>query len=214
MNNRPTSAAIDRYRFKLAETPEEIEAIQRLCYRTFVVEIKQHPDSGSGRLVDKFHAKNHYLIGLRHDRVCGMVAVHDRPPFSVSAALARPQVLERLSPHLLEVRLLAIEPEERCHMLFSGLIWSVYDYAAAGGYRYLAISGLHQRQAMYEKMGFRPLGDPVRRGQADFVPMLADLDDLPEHAGQTLERFKRRQSRIGGRRLMCFADRRQPEQSR
>ncbi len=91
---------LDRYRFKLAETPEEIEAIQRLCYRTFVVEIKQHPDPGSGRLVDKFHARNHYLIGLRQDRVCGMVAVHDRPPFSVSAALPRPEVLECLSPHL------------------------------------------------------------------------------------------------------------------
>ena len=49
MIDRPTSAMTDRYRFKLAETPEEIEAIQQLCYRTFVVEIKQHPDPGSGR---------------------------------------------------------------------------------------------------------------------------------------------------------------------
>jgi hypothetical protein len=29
------------------------------------------------------------------------------------------------------------------------------------GYQYVAISGLRERQAMYERMGFRPLGAPV-----------------------------------------------------
>jgi N-acyl-L-homoserine lactone synthetase len=65
------------YQFKLADRPEEIDQIHRLVYRTFVLEIKQHPDPGGGRLIDKFHHKNRYLVADRERQVCGMVAVHD-----------------------------------------------------------------------------------------------------------------------------------------
>jgi hypothetical protein len=97
------------YQFKLAESPDEIEQIHRLIYRTFVVEIKQHADSGDERLVDKFHHKNRYLVAVRRGQVCGMVAVHNQPPFSVSDAIPTHGFLERLGPGVLEVRLLTVE---------------------------------------------------------------------------------------------------------
>jgi GNAT superfamily N-acetyltransferase len=179
------------YHFKLADRLDEIDQIHRLVYRTFVVEIKQHPDPGGGQWVDKFDHKNRYLVALREGQVCGMVAVHDRPPFSVADAIPAPGVLEGLAPGLLEVRLLAVEPAQRHRWLFGGLVWAVYDYAEQLGYQYLAISGLRERQGMYERMGFRSLGDPVPRGQAYFVPMLLQLSNLGERAQRTRDRLAR-----------------------
>ena len=56
---------VGQYVFKQAESQHEFEQIHALNYRTFVDEIAQHPDPGTGVLVDKFHAKNVYLIVLR-----------------------------------------------------------------------------------------------------------------------------------------------------
>jgi N-acyl-L-homoserine lactone synthetase len=179
------------YQFALADNPDEIDQIHRLVYRTFVVEVKQHADPGDGRLIDKFHHKNRYLVAKRASEVCGMVAVHDQQPFSVADAIATPGILEGLVPRLLEVRLLAVEPQQRHRWLFGGLMWAVYDYAGQSGYEYLAISGLLERRKMYERMGFRSLGDPVRRGQASFVPMLLSLSDLDRRAQQTRDGLAR-----------------------
>lgn len=104
------------YQFKLADSADEIEQIQRLVYRTFVVEIKQHPDPGEDRLIDKFHHKNRHLVAIRDGRLCGMVAVHDQPPFSVADAIPAPGLLERLCPDLLEV----VSFRQACMNIFGG----------------------------------------------------------------------------------------------
>src|SRR5262245_30317850 len=103
---------VGRYVFKLAETTKEFEQIHRLNYQSFVGEIPQHADTGAGVLVDKFHTKNAYFIVLRDDRVVGMVSAHDQPPFSIADRLSDPSILTRDGTRPLEVRLLALEPEE------------------------------------------------------------------------------------------------------
>ena len=180
------------YGFKLADRAEEFAQICRLLYETFVLEIGQHPDTGTGRHVDKFHHKNTYIVAVREAQLKGMLAVHDQPPFSVADAIACRDLLERLCPKLLEVRLLAVAREERGRQILAGFMWGVYQYAAAKGYQYLAISGLVERQRMYQLMGFRPLGGPVQRGKAMFVPMLLDLANLPERAQRNLKGLQRR----------------------
>ena len=90
MQNNP-----GRYLFKRAETEWELEQVHQLNYRTFVREIPQHSDPGSGRLIDKFHDKNDYFIALSGDRVIGMVSVHDRPPFSIAERLPDPRLIEQ-----------------------------------------------------------------------------------------------------------------------
>jgi len=60
----PVTIQFGRYTFKRAETVAEFEQIHALNYSTFVREIPQHEDPGDGRLVDKFHAENTYLICL------------------------------------------------------------------------------------------------------------------------------------------------------
>ena len=98
------------YSFKRAESKQEFEQVHRLNHRPFVDEIPQHPPTGSGILVDKFHHKNVYLIVLRDDRVVGMVSTHDQPPFSIADRLPDPKILYDIGTRPLEVRLLAIEP--------------------------------------------------------------------------------------------------------
>src|SRR5262249_21393962 len=84
---RGASMYQDAYFLKRALTTEKNKQTHRLNYRTFVTEIPQHHDTGDGRLVDKFHAKNIYFIAMRRDRVVGMISLHDQPPFSVADRL-------------------------------------------------------------------------------------------------------------------------------
>jgi aspartate aminotransferase-like enzyme len=178
---------VGQYVFKRAETGQEFEQIHRLNHRTFVDEIPQHPDSGGGVLVDKFHSKNAYLIVLREGQVVGMVSAHDQPPFSVADRLSEPGILNRPGTRPLEVRLLAIEPGERNSTMFFGLIWSLYEHARTNGYTHLFISGIADRVGLYERLGFVPLGPAVPCGQASFVPMMLTIGQLP----LKIERVKR-----------------------
>ncbi len=171
---------VGNYVFKRAESDDELAQIHRLNYRTFVSEIPQHPDSGTGVLVDKFHNKNHYLIVLREGRVVGMVSTHDQAPFSIAERLPDPAVLTRPGTRALEVRLLAIEPAERNSTMFFGLIWSLYEHARTNGYTHLFISGVLERVTLYERLGFVSLGPAISSGHASFVPMVLTIGQLPQ----------------------------------
>ena len=183
------------YQFTVASSPEQMEQVYRLNYATFVTELGQYKGDGSGRLVDKFDRKNTYLIALRDDRVVGMVTVHGEPPFSTAQRLADPSVLESIGGRLLEVRLLAINPEERQRMVFAGLLWHVQEYAREEGYAHLLISGHVKRVAIYERLGFRMLGPPVRSGKAEYVPMVVALAEMPDRIRGEIEIMRKHFSR-------------------
>jgi N-acyl-L-homoserine lactone synthetase len=178
-----------RYVFKIAETPQELADVHRLLYRTFVLEIPRYDDPGTDFLVDKYHERNVYFVAVRKGRVCGMTAVHDQPPFSAAAALDNPNVLLKLTPRLLEARILAVNPRERFGVVFAGLACSVHEYAKSSDYRYIVITGLTERQGMYERMGFRPLGPPRLRGNRHFVPMALDVSRLSKKVKWDLDRW-------------------------
>lgn len=167
------------YLFKQAESDQEFDQIHQLNYRTFVREIGQYSDPGTGRLVDKFHHKNVYFIGLKHGRVVGMLSAHDQPPFSISDRLEDPKLLEKPGMNVMEVRLLAVEPDERHSSLFFGLIYTIYHYAMEKGKTHLVISGVSNRLRMYQRLGFVPLGPAVQSGQAMFIPMILDFNRIP-----------------------------------
>ena len=88
------------YRFKRAETTDEFEQIFRLNHGVFAEELGQYAPQQSRALVDKFHDKNYYVIALEGDRVVGMIAFHDRPPYSVAQKLRDVSVLEKLVKRL------------------------------------------------------------------------------------------------------------------
>ncbi len=164
--------------FKEAETPEEIRQIHLLNHRIFAEEIGQHSPTSNHQLIDRFHSRNRYFIACKDGALVGMISVHDGPDFSVASRLRDPSVLDRLRAPL-EVRLLAILPEFRNRSLLAGLLWQIYRFASADNYSDLIISGIVERQPMYEKMGFRPMGPPVTQGAAAFLPMRLSLDSTP-----------------------------------
>ena len=164
-----------RYQFKAAETSEEFEQIFRLNHATFASELAQYVEVASGRLVDKFHAKNTYIVAVFGREVVGMVCAHGEPPFSVAGKLADPSVLQAHGK-LIEVRLLAVQPAHRNGIVMAGLMLGVYERAA--GYDTIVISGHIDQCGLYHELGFTDLGPPVRSGQAIYVPMAIRVADL------------------------------------
>ena len=165
--------------FKRADSAEEFDQIHRLNHETFVDEVGQYKDDGSGYLVDKFDYKNVYLVCKLNGDTVGMLAVHDQPPFAVASRLESPEVLERLCRRPLEVRLAAVKPDYRNSVALTGLIYIVYRVGRSNGYTHPIISGITHKVALYEKMGFRALGPPSVSGRAAFIPMALALDDVP-----------------------------------
>jgi aspartate aminotransferase-like enzyme len=127
------------------------------------------------------------LIAVRESRVVGMVSAHDQPPFSVTDRLQDPAVLTRPGTRPLEVRLLAIEPDERNTAIVMGLLYTVYEYARANDYTHLFISGVETRLDLYRRLGFVALGPGVPSGKMTFVPMALQVDQLP----LKMQRFKK-----------------------
>lgn len=191
-----TPLNIGPYVCKLAETDDEYDQVHELNYRTFVEEIGEYPDYQGDHLVDKFHDKNRYFIGTRDGRVVSMMAVHDQPPFSMAERLADPSVLSELGDRLLEVRLLAIEPEERHGVAFSGTLWYMIEWAIARGYTHLIIAGVADKEKMYTRMGFRAMGPAVPKGNVSFIPMVLPLNNLPGNIRRHIELLRRRVERL------------------
>jgi aspartate aminotransferase-like enzyme len=178
------------YEFKAASTEAEIEQIHRLNHETFVDEVGQCRATPDGRLIDKFHDKNTYFVAKRGDEVVGMVAVHDRPPFSIADRLADPEALARLGDRPLEVRLLIVRRDVRRGMVLPGLILAIRDHARLRESTHLLISGLRQRVPLYEKLGYRAMGPAVPCGSAEFVPMSLDFRRPPAASLRMLERWR------------------------
>lgn len=175
---------IGEYIFKPAESPEEFEQIHSLNYRSFVSEIPQHEDTGTGQLVDKFHEKNRYIVARQGDTVVGMICLHNQPPFSVADRLEDQSILEGFeNPY--EIRLLTVNPDHRNGFVIGGLLWSVYLKAQELGASHMIISAVESSLPLYKQSGFEPLGPPKRQGAAMFTPMAASMN----HIGTTKKRF-------------------------
>ena len=172
--------------FKIASEEWEFEQIHRLNYRTFVEEIPQHQRNAEGRLVDKFHAENIYIVGLDAGRVVAMVAFRGRRPFSLD------QKLPDLDRHIptgfvpCEVRLLAVDKDYRGTTVCAALLGTLATEAIRVGFDLALISGTTRQLRLYRHMGFKPFGPLVGSGEAVFQPMLLSLEDFDAHSGDTM----------------------------
>jgi hypothetical protein len=66
---------------KTPQPKTAFETLFQLNYETFGEEIPQHQRNSSGKLIDKYHERNNYLIGLVEDNVVGMVCYMTNRPF-------------------------------------------------------------------------------------------------------------------------------------
>lgn len=190
---------------KLATEDWEFEAIHRLNYRTFVEEIPQHAPNGDGRLVDRFHAENSYVIVREGDRVVGMLALRGKRPFSLDSKVAD---LDRHLPsgwRPIEVRLMAVESAYRKTSVFVALFEFTTRKCLADGYDLAVISGTTRELKLYRHLGFAPFGPLVGTPGAQYQPMFLTLDAYNRTANKSLvlrEAFKENRTTPDGINLL------------
>jgi aspartate aminotransferase-like enzyme/GNAT superfamily N-acetyltransferase len=172
--------AADSHPVSIRESvPADREAISHLLHSTFVAELGQYEDDGSGHHVDKFDSKNTYFLAESDGKLIGAIAVHSSPPFSVEARLPEGVRMAEIADHPLEVRLLCVAPGMRFSRIAFRLMASSYRHAVAHGFRELWISGVSEQLALYKKLGFEELGPPVAAGDSFFSPMRVKTEGLP-----------------------------------
>ena len=169
-----TSTSILTY--QIATEEWHFEAIHRLNYQTFVEEIPQHERNRAKRLVDKFHHENTYIICLRGRQLLGMVAVRAKRPFSLDEKLHGLDAHLPAGRSLCEIRLLAIEPNERSGIIFHGLICALLDHCRKQGYDLAVISGTVRQLKLYKHLGFVPFGPLVGPDDAKYQPMYIPVE--------------------------------------
>lgn len=156
--------------FKEANSLGELQQIHALNHLVFAAEIGQHPTNSTGLLVDSLHHQNRYFVAARSSVIVGMISANDGPDFSITKRLRDRRVLDSFKRPI-EIRLLAIARSERQRTIIAGLLWLVYRFAVSNGFSDLLISAIAEREPMYRKLGFHPLGPGVPEGAATFIPM-------------------------------------------
>jgi GNAT superfamily N-acetyltransferase len=175
--------------YKVANEEHEFEQIHRLNHRTFAEEIPQRPRQPDLRLVDRFHAENHYIIGLDGPRLIAMVALRGRRPFSLDEKLHDLDYHIPPGSHPCEIRLLAIEREVRGRGVFVGLLGRLADEFIRSGYNLALASGTVRQQRLYAHLGFVPFGPRVGSPEALFQPMSLSLGSFRLRARTLLSKF-------------------------
>lgn len=172
--------------FKFATEDWEFEQIHRLNYRTFVEEIPQHERSAAGRLVDKFHAENTYLICLCDQKLVGMLAVRGKRPFSLDHKLPDLDSYLPAGRTVCEIRLLAVEKKFRGARVLQGILALLWQHGVEMGYDLAIISGTTRQQKLYQHLGFVPFGPVVGTDDAQFQPMYITLETFEVTAREFL----------------------------
>ena len=181
--------------FKEAESSLELHQVHALNHRVFAEEIGQHQTNPSALLVDHLHAQNRYFIAVRDGVVVGMISVSSGPEFSIAKRLSDIHVV-RDFPRPLELRLLAIDPQQRNRTILAGLLWQAYSFALSNGFSHLLISAIAGRESMYRKLGFVTLGPAVPEGSASFIPMVMSVIEQRSANGNQIQLYQRHWQRV------------------
>ncbi|MEA2601215.1 MAG: hypothetical protein QOF89_2207 [Acidobacteriota bacterium] len=163
-------------RVKIASEPWELEQVYGLNYRTFVEEIPQHSPNEERRLVDRLLARSLCFVCLDGRRLRGMVAICDERPFSLDAKLER--LDDCLPPHRrpCEIRLLAVEKEDRGGLVFVTLMGALLRHAREKGYDLAVLSGAKSQLHLYRHIGCVPFGPPLGTEAAPYQGMYVTWD--------------------------------------
>ena len=163
-------------RYRIARTEQDFEQIFRLNHATFAVELPQHAPQPDGRLIDRFHSRNTYVIGCDGlDEVVAMIAFRSDRPFSLD------QKVHDLDRYLLparspcELRLLAIKSGWRMPGVLQGLLRFCIRELISRDFDLALISGTVRQRRLYARLGFLPFGPQVGIEPVVFQPMQLPL---------------------------------------
>ncbi len=157
--------------FGRATRDDEFEQIFRLNHQTFSAEIPQHPARNDGRLVDRFHAENAYVICKDKEDVVGMIALRARRPFSLDEKVPDLDKYLPANRSVCEIRLLAVRQGYRHSRVLPGLVRALARVCRQQGHEYAVISGTTRQLKLYAHLGFEPFGPLVGKPGAHYQPM-------------------------------------------
>lgn len=162
---------------------EDRRRIAKFNHEIFSEEIGQHQNQADGVLVDKFDYKNLYVIAERQGDICGLIAAHWAEPYSITEKF--PLFFDEILPTDVvgEVRLFAVRSSLRGTPVAMRLIAFLVECLRVTPVTVIAISGIAEREGLYRRLGFRPIGGPVRCGAASFIPMLMRREDALKRLG-------------------------------
>lgn len=167
---------MNQYTFKIADNDSDFEQIFELNYQTFVEEIPQHEKNESGKLVDKFHDENTYLICLKNGILHGMMALRDVRPFSLDAKVPD---LDQYLPEgrkTVEIRLLSVIPEARTGRVLRGLLELLVEHNQSQDWGLAIISATTRQLKLYKHLGFTSFGPLVGSAEAQYQPMYVEFE--------------------------------------
>lgn len=183
----PIGTSAGRVQFGVADRSAEYEAIFRLNHATFAGEIPQHPAQPDGRLVDRFHAENEYVIGVADGDLAAMLALRARRPFSLDHKLPDLNAYLPAGRSIVEVRLLAVATRWRARpSVFGGLVLAGARRGRERGHDFAVISGTTRQLPLYRRLGFVPFGPLVGSGNALFQPMALSLESFADSVAWAL----------------------------
>ena len=154
---------------------QDWDAIANLIHDTYALELGQYDPNEAGRMTDRLHDTNVYIVAYVQYELVGMLAMTlpSTAPFSTLNRL--PYVPQNIAERLdktAEIRLLAVKPDFRGSGVFDLLMRAAIKSVYQQGIEQVLISAIENRLPLYEFMGFRTIGEPVREGTAVYVPML------------------------------------------
>jgi hypothetical protein len=163
-------------RVKIASEDWELEQVYGLNYRTFVEEIPQHSSNDERRLVDRLLAQSVCYVCLDGRRLRGMVAISDERPFSLDAKIA--DLDSYLPPHRhpCEIRLLAVERDDRGGTVFIALMGALLRHSRRHGYDLAVLSGAKSQLHLYHHIGCMPIGPSIGTASAPYQGMYLTWD--------------------------------------
>lgn len=158
--------------FKVADQEDEFEQIHRLNHDTFAGEIPQHAPHPDGRLVDKFHDENTYIVAKNGEEVVGMICGRGNRPFSLDSKIPNLDEYLPKDRKVCEVRLLAVKKGWRSGPILPGLLLGIWRVCGGQqGYDHVIMSGTTRQLKMYRRLGFKPFGPLVGTPGAYYQPM-------------------------------------------
>lgn len=166
------------YTVKIANSQDEFDQIFKINYQTFVEEIPQHEANNYGKLIDKFHSNNTYIIVKKESEVVGMLSINTNRPFSLDSKISQLESYLPSHSKLAEVRLLSVIPGSRHTFVFIKLLKAIFQYGIENQIDMAVISGTVRQVKLYHHFGFVDFAKPVGSENAFYQPMYISFNSL------------------------------------
>ena len=162
-------------------TEQDWKAIAHLIHDTYALELGQYTPNEPGKITDRLHDTNVYIVAYLADELVGMLSMTEPSTAPFSTLKRLPSVPENIAEHLdrtTEIRLLAVKPAYRGSGVFDQLMKAAIMRCYQQGIERVLISAIENRVTLYEFIGFQVIGEPVREGTAVYIPMMNTRQSL------------------------------------